>query len=134
MSGRPHAQRQRALAAIAVSCMVTIAAGCRGDRIDRGSPAATGGDVQRGAQLIRSIGCGRCHSIPGIRGADGAVGPPLTSFARRTYIAGQLPNSPDNLVRWLVDPPAVEPGTAMPALGLSAQQARDIAAYLYAST
>jgi cytochrome c len=121
------------------ACLVVIAAAsmmaaCRGDRIDRSPAASTGGNPDRGAALIRAVGCGQCHSIPGIRGAEGAVGPPLTQFARRTFIAGQLPNSPDNLVRWLMDPPAVEPGTAMPALGLSAEQARDIAAYLYAST
>jgi len=121
-----------ARALLVVALLAT--AGCQGDRVDSQVPAATGGDAARGAALIRAVGCGRCHAIPGIRGADGAVGPPLQSFSRRTYIAGQLPNSPDNLVRWLVDPPAVEPGTAMPSLGLSAQQARDIAAYLYAST
>jgi len=118
----------------AMGCLLVLISACRGDRIDTEPAAATGGSAQRGATLIRSVGCGRCHSIPGIRGADGAVGPPLNAFSRRTYIAGQLPNSPDNLVRWLVDPPAVEPGTAMPSLGLSPEQARDIAAYLYAST
>ena len=46
-------------------------------------------------------------------------------------IAGELPNSPPNLVRWLLNPPSVEPGTAMPDLGLTDQQAHDIAAYLY---
>jgi cytochrome c1 len=69
--------------------------------------------------------------IPGINGADGLVGPPLILFARRTYVAGELPNTPSNLIRWIQDPPAVEPRTAMPALGLSEQQARDVAAYLY---
>jgi cytochrome c1 len=69
--------------------------------------------------------------IPGIKGADGLVGPPLILFARRTYVAGELPNTPDNLIRWIRDPPAVEPRTAMPALGLTEQQARDVAAYLY---
>jgi cytochrome c1 len=50
---------------------------------------------------------------------------------RQTYIAGQLPNTPDNLVKWIEDPPAIEPKTAMPKLGLSEAQARDIASYLY---
>jgi cytochrome c1 len=52
-------------------------------------------------------------------------------FARRAYIAGQLANQPDNLIRWLQDPQAVEPGTAMPKLGVVPQVARDMAAYLY---
>jgi hypothetical protein len=59
------------------------------------------------------------------------VGPPLTSFANRSYIAGQLVNSPDNLIRWIMDPQGVEPGTAMPDLGVIPEVARDMAAYLY---
>jgi cytochrome c1 len=59
------------------------------------------------------------------------VGPPLDFFSRRTMIAGELPNTPDNLVRWIENPPSVEAGTAMPKLGLSDEQARDVAAYLY---
>jgi cytochrome c len=59
------------------------------------------------------------------------VGPPLTMFARRAYIAGQLSNEPNNLIRWIRDPQAVEPGTAMPNLGVAPAVARDMAAYLY---
>ncbi len=61
------------------------------------------GDPDRGALLIRQFSCGACHTIPGVRGARGLVGPPLTSFAERTYIAGQLPNTARNLERWLRD-------------------------------
>ncbi len=118
--------------AAALLCLAAL--GCEGGRVPPSSMVATGGDAQRGATLIRAIGCGQCHVIPGVRGADGEVAPPLARFAQRTFIAGELPNTPDNLVRWLRDPPAIEPRTAMPALGLSEQQARDIAAYLYAKT
>lgn len=93
--------------------------------------ASTGGDVARGEVEIRQAGCGSCHTIPGVRQANGKVGPPLTSFAERTFIAGRVPNTPDNLVLWISHPPAIDPQTAMPDLGLSEQQARDIAAYLY---
>jgi cytochrome c1 len=75
--------------------------------------------------------CGACHTIPGIDGARGQVGPPLMYFSHRTFIAGELPNKPENLVRWVTSPQAVEPHTAMPNLGLTNQQARDVAAYLY---
>jgi cytochrome c2 len=95
------------------------------------SPAVNGGDARRGAQVIESYGCGSCHTIPGIRNADGLVGPPLLWWSRRTFIAGELPNTPENLVHWIQSPQAVEPHTAMPTLGLSDQQARDAAAYLY---
>lgn len=91
----------------------------------------TGGDAGRGAALIASYRCGSCHTIPGIRAANGVVGPPLYFFSRRTEIAGELPNTPENLILWVRNPQSVEPRTAMPALGLDEQQARDIAAYLY---
>jgi putative membrane protein len=90
-----------------------------------------GGDVARGKHAVATFGCGACHTIDGLRGARGQVGPPLTGIAERSMIAGQLPNTPENLVRWLLDPPAVEPGTAMPKLVGDSQTARDIAAYLY---
>ena len=115
------------LAALAMVCL----AGCEGDRIIRARPVATGGTAERGHRVILEKNCGACHTIPGIREAQGVVGPPLYFFARRTFIAGQLPNSPENLVRWVRSPQSVEPDTAMPTLGLSEQQARDVAAYLY---
>jgi cytochrome c2 len=101
--------------------------------VDLGDQAITvpGGDPDRGRELIASFGCGSCHTIPGIEGADAVVGPPLTDMGRREYIAGNLPNEPPNMIRWLVDPQAVEPGTAMPNLGISERQARHMAAYLY---
>lgn len=63
-------------------------------------------------------------------GADVHVGPPLDGFGRRTLIAGRLPNTPESLVRWLQDPQAVKPGSAMPALGVSDAHAREMAACL----
>lgn len=94
-------------------------------------PEVPAGDPERGARLIEQYGCGACHSVPGVRGADGLVGPPLTSFGARSYIAGQLPNNGDNLQRWIRDPQGVEPGTAMPDLGVTGVDAEDIAAYLF---
>lgn len=89
------------------------------------------GNPDQGAVLIEQYGCGTCHSIPGIQGADGLVGPPLDHFARRTYIAGVLHNSEDNLQHWVMDPQEVVPGNAMPDMGVTKQQAADIVAYLY---
>lgn len=114
-----------------LSAFCIVVAGCTGGRTLHPYPVQISGNPQRGKQLIVSYGCGSCHTIPGIYTARGVVGPPLYFFSRRTMIAGELPNSPDNLVRWIRDPKAVEPGTAMPDLGLSDEQARDIAAYLY---
>jgi cytochrome c2 len=103
-----------------------LAGGCKADR-----PRLAGGDAARGADVIQHVACGSCHVIPGIRAAHGLVGPPLEVFSRRTYIAGQLPNTPANLARWLRAPQDIEPRTAMPNLGLTDGQARDAAAYLY---
>jgi cytochrome c2 len=95
------------------------------------APADLGpGNPERGAVLLVREACGACHMIPGIQEATGEVGPPLTGMAKRTIIAGMLPNTPDNMARWLRDPQAVVPGNAMPNVGLSEQQARDMAAYL----
>lgn len=90
-----------------------------------------GGNAERGRGLIRTYGCGSCHTIPGIRGADAFVGPNLEGIASRSYIAGVLPNDPENMVRWLKNPPAVDSKTAMPFLGINERDARDMAEYLY---
>lgn len=90
-----------------------------------------GGDPQRGPELMVAYGCVACHTVPGVSGANGNVGPPLTRFGTRTYIAGVLRNSPSNLMRWIRDPQGVVPGNAMPNMGVTDAEARDIAAYLY---
>ncbi|HEX2137141.1 MAG TPA: cytochrome C [Microvirga sp.] len=102
---------------------------------DAGAPPAflqvPGGDPERGRSLIYGYGCGTCHVIEGVRGARGTVGPPLVDYAERRLLAGVLPNAPRYLVPWLMDPPALDPQTGMPALGLTEPEARHIAAYLY---
>lgn len=113
------------------AAFVLLAAGCTGDSITPGYVALTGGNPREGKAVIRQFSCGACHIIPGIHGARGLVGPPLMLFGRRTFIAGEVPNTPQNLVRWIQSPTSIEPHTAMPALGLTEQQARDAAAYLY---
>lgn len=91
----------------------------------------TGGDPSRGRALLRPYGCAQCHTIPGVRGADGLVGPPLAGIANRVYVGGVVTNTPQNLIRWIMDPQAIDEKTAMPAVGVTEDQARDIAAYLY---
>ena len=93
--------------------------------------AITNGDVSRGRAAIGANGCGACHVIPDIAGANGRVGPDLTHVAQRATIAGTLPNDPATMTRWLMHPQHLSPGSAMPEQGLSERQARDIAAYLY---
>ncbi len=123
--------RARPLVRLVAVALLAAVGACTGGRALNEPALSLGGNAERGAALIRSIGCGSCHTIPGIRAANGVVGPPLFFWSRRTFIAGELPNTPENLVRWVRNPPSVEPGTAMPVLGLDEQQARDVAAYLY---
>ena len=89
------------------------------------------GDDRRGADLVKNYRCGTCHDIPGIAGANGNVGPPLHRIGTRTYIAGYIQNSPDNMAAWIEDPQKALPGNAMPRMGIPQKDARDIAAFLY---
>jgi len=107
-----------------------LLSGCTGGKVLSSYQVATGGNVARGEQVIVQYKCGSCHTIPGIRDANGVFGPPLNELARRSIIAGDFPNEPNILVRWLKNPTSMKPATAMPDLGLSEQQARDTAAYL----
>lgn len=118
------------LAIVGMSLMITLL-GCTGGKIPNTYTIETGGDVHRGRTVITQYRCGACHIIPGIHDARGMVGPPLNLFGQRTFIGGEVPNSPENLVKWLRSPKSIEAGTAMPDLGLSDQEARDAAAYLY---
>jgi cytochrome c len=91
----------------------------------------TGGDPLRGKAAIGRYGCVACHTIPGVPNPGSAFGPPLAHVASRSYIGGVLPNTPADMVRWLRNPPAVDPRTAMPDMDISPGDAKDIAAYLY---
>jgi cytochrome c len=90
-----------------------------------------GGNPSTGKETIRRYGCNGCHSIPGIQDARGVVGPPLDHLSQRVYLAGELPNTTDNLMHWIQRPHDIHPRTAMPEMGVTDQDARDIAAYLY---
>jgi cytochrome c2 len=93
--------------------------------------SATGGDSERGVAAISRYGCGSCHTIPGVVNAHGLVGPSLAGLGDRMYIAGVLPNAPENLSRWLRDPKSINEKTVMPNLGINPRDAADIGAYLY---
>jgi cytochrome c len=110
---------------------VVFAVGCGGNTAEHTVEVTTGGDIERGAAGIYRYGCGSCHIIPGIAGAHGLAGPPLSGIASRIYIAGVLQNTPQNMMRWIEDPPAVDEHTVMPNLGVTHKDAIDIAGYLY---
>ena len=90
-----------------------------------------GGDAKRGPALMQRYGCGSCHAIPGVEGANASIAPNLRDVASWSFIAGVVSNDPENMVKWIENPPGVDPKTAMPNLGVTEKDARDIAAYLY---
>jgi cytochrome c len=115
-------------AALALAVLLT-ACGARGAA--EGEQLVPDGDAARGQEVIRQYGCTGCHAVPGVASVDDGVGPDLHDLSDERYLAGQVPNRPEELIRWLQDPQDVEPGTLMPDMGVTEQDARDIAAYLY---
>jgi cytochrome c1 len=115
--------------ALAACAVLVLLAGC-GD----GGRATGGivGDAARGKVALGQYGCRACHMIPGVTGSNVYVGRPLEDLAKRRFIAGSLPNDQANLVRWIRDPQAIDPGAAMPKLGVTERDALDMSAYLLA--
>ena len=101
------------------------------DRNVRAAAQLVHGDPSHGPEKIRQYGCYSCHTIPGITGANGLVGPPLAGIRDRVFLAGELPNTPENITQWIQHPRQFEPHTVMPEMGVTDQDSRDIAAYLY---
>lgn len=126
----------RSVVAVVVTILALLClAGCRGNGGVIGVPEPrtqlTDARIAQGRDLIASFGCGACHTVPGVPGADSMAAPPLERFWERSTIAGRLGNTEDNLVRWIRDPQGIDPGNAMPNLGVGEAEARAMAAYLY---
>lgn len=125
---RRDMQSRHSLALVALAA-IGLTVGCKPP--PAGNQFMPLASAERGRQAIKRAGCGSCHTIAGIDWPQGRAAPELGGFARRALIAGQLPNSPDRLAAFVRNAPAVAPGTTMPAMPLSQQDARDVAAYLY---
>lgn len=111
--------------------MLALAAALLAGCGERGAqPRVAGGDPAQGQRLMAQYQCTACHAIPEVPGAAGNAGPPLDAFGSKSYIAGGIPNTPGALARWLDNPQAMKPGTPMPDLGVSADEAQHMAAYL----
>ncbi len=123
---------------IAACCLLLTACwllitGCSASFANANREFVIAGDPEAGREELRLYGCGACHHIPGVPGANQSVsvGPSLEHWANRYFIAGTLQNTPDELIEWIRFPQTIEPGTAMPDLDVTEQDARNMAAYLY---
>jgi cytochrome c2 len=109
---------------------VLLLVSCNREEKQQSRPVANGGDAHRGNEALVRYGCTACHSIPGIEGPRGLVGPPLDHMAARPLIAGKFENTPQNMALWLQNPQSMDPDSAMPSLGVTPADARDMTAYL----
>jgi putative membrane protein len=129
---RRRARTVASRSTVLIILLAGLSSGChRRDDRDRVARELTGGDPVLGRAAIHNYGCDTCHTIPGILTANATVGPPLTDIGRRTYLAGRLENTPENMVRWIKHPRSVDEKTAMPETGVNDRDGRNIAAYLY---
>jgi cytochrome c len=111
--------------------LISLFAACRPTAELRTGVDVEEGDPRRGQQLLVEYGCTSCHIVPGVQVSPSFVGPPLDYWADRGYIAGRLTNTPQNLISWIMAPQTIDPGNAMPDMGVTYGDALDIAAYLY---
>lgn len=109
-----------------VACAVLAACDGPPDR----TPTLGDANAGRGRQLVADKGCVACHVFPDVKWPRGRLGPSLDDFGRQGLIAGRLPNQPGVLMQYVRNAPALVPGSAMPAIPMSDQEARDVTAYL----
>jgi len=118
----------KVLSIIISSLVLFLTAACSSDSASGNRPGN-----QTASSLMIHYGCPTCHVLSGVPGAAGRVGPSLDNLAQRSYLAGTLQNSPDNLAIWIQHPQRIHPGAAMPEMGVTPADAKDIAAFLEAS-
>jgi cytochrome c len=121
------------LLVLLATAILVLLSGCGRSKVDTALIQSIGGNPERGRAALYNNGCGACHTISGVTGANGRVGPPLSNIGNRWYIAGLLPNTPANMIRWIRNPQDINPKTAMPNLDVSEAEARDMVTYLYTS-
>ncbi len=124
-AGRCEVRRPAICAFLFAALLVctTAAVAAKASQIADGNP-------ELGRRLAERYHCGSCHTIPGVSAARGRLAISLDSFGQRSYIAGRIPNQAPLLARWIESPRSLIPDTAMPDMGVTPADARDIAAYL----
>jgi mono/diheme cytochrome c family protein/cytochrome c2 len=97
-------------------------------RDDVGTPGEP--DPRRGKRALEQYACVTCHEIPGMVGPEARLGPTLHGIGSRETLGGVLRNTPQNMARWIRSPRSFAPASAMPELGVTERDARDMAAHL----
>lgn len=126
----PHRSRASWAATLAATVLLVLGA-CTPPPQQARDLEVPGGDAERGRVVYLEYGCASCHATPDVPSVRKGVGPDLDELPDRLYLAGQIPNRPEELIRWIRHPQQIVPGTLMPDLGVTEQDARDIAAFLY---
>lgn len=126
-------KRSATISAMALLLLFALASSCKSapERALAEARIRVGGNPGRGAYLIQRYGCGGCHRIPGVVGAGGKAAPSLGQLSGEAYISGNLPNTPENVMRWIQAPHSILPNTKMPELEIGNTEARDITTYLW---
>jgi cytochrome c len=101
------------------------------DKPSQSSPLFVNANPRRAKAAFTKYGCIACHTIPAVPGFNILTAPPLVGISQRSYLAGMLKNTPENLRLWIQHPRRVNPHTAMPDQGVTDQDALDMVAYLY---
>jgi len=117
---------------VAIAIAIIALSACS-DKSTQSNPAFANANPQRGKVALVKYGCVACHTIPGVPGPNALTAPPLIGISQRSYLAGMLENTPQNLRRWIQHPRQINPHTAMPEQGVTDRDASDIAAYLYST-
>ena len=111
--------------------LLLLLAACSGKRENQSAVATGGGNAVHGRMLVQQYGCTSCHIIPGVPGPQGEIGPSLKQVGHRPLIAGKFRNTPQNMMRWLQNPQAMDPKSLMPSLGVTPTDSRDMTAFMY---
>ncbi len=97
---------------------------------DQKKPAVDDAAARAGQDVFLSQTCVNCHRVRGT-GAAGTYAPDLTHLmSRQTLASGAVPNTPEQLRKWVIDPQRVKEGCLMPAFGLSGEQVDRLVNYL----
>jgi cytochrome c oxidase subunit 2 len=97
---------------------------------DQKRPAVDDAAARGGRDVFLSQTCVNCHRVRGT-GALGTYAPDLTHLmSRQTLASGAVPNTPEQLRKWVIDPQRIKGGCLMPAFGLSREQVDHLVNYL----